>query len=191
MRSSQEQFDALMKRLREESEDAAFELFDLCKNRVYAAVRRRLNRRMRSLFDSHDFVQAMWASFFSNLSVISRFDNEEELVGFLIRVAGNKVTDEFRKRFNTEKHSIQRERHLGDENSSTPFALADAGPSPSENAIANELWSQMLEGITPRYRQILELRRAGATMNEIAIQLDLSERTVRRIIKNLVLAEME
>jgi RNA polymerase sigma factor (sigma-70 family) len=189
MTSREDHFNDLIQRLRENSEEAAFELFDLCKYRVYAAVRRRLNRQMRTKFDSQDFVQDMWASFFTNISEISRFSSEEELVGFLIRMAGNKVADEYRKRFNTEKHDIRRERYLGEARSSLVFDLASPDPSPSAEAIANERWTQMMDRMPPKYRQILQLRRSGATMQEIADELDVSERNVRRILKNLTFSE--
>lgn len=190
MKSREDHFNELIQRLRENSEEAAFELFDLCKFRVYAAVRRRLNRQMRSKFDSQDFVQDMWASFFTNISQISRFSTEEELVGFLIRIAGNKVADEYRKRFKTEKHDIRRERYMGEARSSLTIDLVSTDPSPSAEAIANERWDQILEQMPQSYRRILQLRRTGATMQEIADELKVSERTVRRILKNLTLNEV-
>jgi RNA polymerase sigma-70 factor (ECF subfamily) len=190
MRTREDHFNELIERLRENSEDAAFELFELCKYRVYAAVRRRLNRQMRSKFDSQDFVQDMWASFFTNIAQISRFSTEEELIGFLIRIAGNKVADEYRKRFKTEKHDINRERYLGEAFSSLTFEVVSPDPSPSAEAIANERWDQMLDRMPPVYKQILQLRRDGATMQEIADQIKVSERTVRRILKNLTANEV-
>jgi DNA-binding CsgD family transcriptional regulator len=42
----------------------------------------------------------------------------------------------------------------------------------------------------PVYKQILQLRRDGATMQEIADQIKVSERTVRRILKNLTTSEV-
>jgi RNA polymerase sigma-70 factor (ECF subfamily) len=145
---------------------------------------------MRSKFDSQDFVQDMWASFFTNIAQISRFSTEEELIGFLIRIAGNKVADEYRKRFKTEKHDINRERYLGDAFSSLTFEVVSPDPSPSAEAIANERWDQMLDRMPPVYKQILQLRRDGATMQEIADQIKVSERTVRRILKNLTANEV-
>lgn len=190
MRTREDHFNELIERLRDNSEDAAFELFELCKYRVYAAVRRRLNRQMRTKFDSQDFVQDMWASFFTNIAQISRFTTEEELIGFLIRIAGNKVADEYRKRFKTEKHDINRERYLGETLSSLTFDVVSSDPSPSAEAIANERWDQMLNQMPPVYKQILQLRRDGATMQEIADQIKVSERTVRRILKNLTTSEV-
>ncbi|HSG71571.1 MAG TPA: sigma-70 family RNA polymerase sigma factor [Planctomycetaceae bacterium] len=190
MRIREDHFNELIERLKENSEDAAFELFELCKYRVYAAVRRRLNRQMRTKFDSQDFVQDMWASFFTNISQITRFNTEDELIGFLIRIAGNKVADEYRKRFKTEKHDINRERYLGDAFSSLTFDVVSPDPSPSAEAMANERWDQMLDQMPPVYKQILQLRRTGATMQQIADQLKVSERTVRRILKNLTMNEV-
>lgn len=183
-------FEDLVNRLRDGSEEAALELFELCKGRVYAAVRRRLNRQMRSKFDSHDFVQAMWASFYTQEASLPRFEKEEDLVAYLIRIVGNKVTDEYRKR-TTEKYSMNRERRLESPNDSMNFTYPSTDPSPSQHAMANEQWTLMLDRVPPKYRKIVELRRDGAKLQEIADQLELSERTVRRILKSLSDFEVE
>ena len=65
---------------------------------ILRAVRRRMNRGIREQFDSEDFAQAVWASFFGHLSIVSRFGSEEELAGFLCRMASNKVIDAGRRR---------------------------------------------------------------------------------------------
>ena len=170
-------------------DDAAYELFDRCKYRIYAAVRRRLDRRMRSKFDSQDFVQAVWASFFCNVPDLDRFKTEDELLCFLIRMAGNKVADEYRRRIKTEKYAVHREKHMSGFGDSIGFDPASKEPSPSERVMARESWEQVLNQLPPRYRDVLELRRSGSTMQEIADQLNLSERTVRRLLKNLTVTD--
>ena len=100
----QQNFAALMQHVREGSEQAARELFAIFGSDVLAAVRRKLNRKMRSKVDSQDLSQAVWASFFGHLDAISQFDQPDALVAFLIRVATNKTIDECRRRLMTEKH---------------------------------------------------------------------------------------
>lgn len=190
MSIDQNQFQDLVGRVRTNDDDAAFELFDRCKYRIYAAVRRRLDRRMRSKFDSHDFVQAVWASFFCNVPDLDRFKTEDELLCFLIRMAGNKVADEYRRRIKTEKYAVYREKHLSGFGDSIGFQPPSHDPTPSETMIARESWEQILNQLPPRYRNVLELRRSGSTMQEIADQLNLSERTVRRLLKNLTVTEI-
>jgi len=190
MSIDQTTFQELVWRVRtQHDEDAACELFDRCKYRIYAAVRRRLDRRMRSKFDSHDFVQAVWASFFCNVPELERFKTEDELLCFLIRMAGNKVADEYRRRIKTEKYAVHREKHISGFGDSIGFQPESPEPTPSERVMARESWEQMLNQIPEKYRDVLELRRSGATMQEIADQLNLSERTVRRLLKNLTMSE--
>ena len=57
-------FVALMRRVREGSEAAAWELVDKYGGHLRRAVRRVLNPMLRSKFDSLDFVQLVWDSFF-------------------------------------------------------------------------------------------------------------------------------
>lgn len=57
-------FFLLMRRIREGSEDAAWELFEKYGGYIRRAVRRALNPRLRTQFESQDFVQMVWKSFF-------------------------------------------------------------------------------------------------------------------------------
>ncbi|MDG1897386.1 MAG: hypothetical protein P8J37_21020 [Fuerstiella sp.] len=56
-----------------------------------------MNQGVREQFDSHDFEQAVWASFFGHISVVERMDNENHLAAFLTRMASNKVIDAGRR----------------------------------------------------------------------------------------------
>jgi len=57
---------------------------------VRIMVRGRLPRMLRSQFDSMDFVQAVWQSFFADLRRGTRqFENVHHLRGFLAGVARN------------------------------------------------------------------------------------------------------
>lgn len=175
-----------MKRVNDGCDLAAVELLNLYGPQVCRVVRRRLNRLMRSKFDTNDFAQAVWMSFFANRDLIAKLQSPNELVALLSRVARNKVVDEFRRQFATQKMNVNRERVI-DDDSNSPFSrgLRDPGPSPSEFAIANELWAGMVSGQPSNYRRILELRIAGSTYEEIAGELNINERTVRRIIKRI------
>ena len=64
--------------------------------------------------------------------------------------------------------------------------LAARQPSPSEVAVAEELWARLLRGLPEHHRQILELRRDGNTHQQIADRLGLNERTVRRVIGSIL-----
>jgi RNA polymerase sigma factor (sigma-70 family) len=143
-----------------------------------------LNRALRPRFDSQDFVQAVWASFFRHRSQVVRFKRPDELIAFLTRVAGNKVIDECRHRMQTQKANVNRECSLDDD---LPARAVPVGREPpaSQVAIAKEQWERMIDGIPTRYRRILELRAQGETQKRIAELLRVDERTVRRVLHRL------
>src|SRR5688572_23874581 len=65
MSEQQKDFSTLMQCVREGSADATKELLDRYGPHVLRVVRRKLNRKLRPKFDSVDFVQDVWASFFT------------------------------------------------------------------------------------------------------------------------------
>jgi RNA polymerase sigma-70 factor (ECF subfamily) len=184
MPDSQDEFATLMHRLEEGSADAARELFERYGPHIRRVVRRKLHQKLRSKFDSLDFVQDVWASFFAATDRPRRFEQPAALIAFLVRVAHNKVVATFRQRFQTDKYNVNRERSL-DSAVVGPTDLAAREPSPSQLAVAREQWDRLLKGQPPHYQRILVLLRQGRTHEEIARELDVNERTVRRVIQKL------
>ena len=92
MAGGDDDFRDLMRRVHEGSEDAAWQLVGQYGDPIRRAVRRALNARLRSKFDSLDFVQLVWSSFFRDRGRLDRFNHPEELVAFLVTMARNKVT---------------------------------------------------------------------------------------------------
>lgn len=179
------EFAALMEGVRQGSEEAVRELLDEYGPHVVRAIRRKLNQPMRAKVDSIDFTQAVWASFFANRSQIERLDKPEALIAFLVQVAKNKVIDEFRRLFHTQKHDLNRERSLQGSAEFEAGRLAARTPTPSQIAVTNELRDQLLAGQPPHYRQILQYRQLGMTQEEIARQMKLNVRTIQRVMQRL------
>src|ERR1051326_5719513 len=94
----QTSFAALMDRVRAGSQDAAWEIIERFGKQIKQVVRRRLNGLLRSQFDSTDFVQVVWLSFFRHPDMMRTFSSPSELASFLEVMARNKVTDETRRR---------------------------------------------------------------------------------------------
>ena len=162
--------------------DACRRLLEVYGPHVVRAVRRNLDRSIRSKFDSADFAQAVWASFFTRPTQADQFDSPESLVGYLAAMAKNKVVDEHRRRLGALKYDVSREEPLRpDENQ----GLRSPQPTPSQVAVAGELWERLITGQPPHHQAILRLRREGLTNDEIAERLGLSEKTVRRLMKRL------
>jgi RNA polymerase sigma-70 factor, ECF subfamily len=177
-------FRDLMEQISKGSESAVETLISQYGGQLCRAVRRRLNHRLRPKYDTSDFVQAVWASFFCGRDQLSRFEHSGELVAFLTTMAQNKVVDECRRRLQTQKMDIRREQPIyTDTSEALPIRSRD--PAPSQVAIRNEQWQRMLDSLPKQYRQILELRVNGETHEEIARQLGISDRTVRRVLAKL------
>ncbi len=148
-------------------------------------VRARLPKRLRSQFDSADFVQAIWQSFFTDL--VHRGPNFQKVVHlrrYLAGVARNKVYEQHRRLTRTEKYDIRREERLyirrGDRE--VPLDVISPGPSPSQAAQARDRLDHLIAGLSQREIDVIELRRLGLTFEEIAAQTGVKERTARRII---------
>lgn len=175
-------FEELMRQVESGSDEAIRELLETYGSHILRAVRRRLSRHMRTQFDSTDFYQAVWASFFTN-DRTPKFETEEDLVKFLSRVAGNKVIDECRKQFTRKRDPTRAHSMYDSEENLAP--LASNNPTPSEVVSAKEKVERLVEGHPAFYRQIIEMRASGATFDEIGKELGMNEKTVRRVVKRL------
>ena len=140
---------------------------------------------MRPQFDSIDFQQDVWASFFDGPNRY-QFNSPEELVRYLCEMAHNKVVEVFRQRLLSPKHNLNRECSLDRLHfEEVAPEVAARYPSPSQIAIANERWQHLLEQQPPHFRRILELLRQGHTQADIAQQLKLDPKMVRRFLNTL------
>ena len=67
---------------------------------------------MRSKFDSLDFVQMVWASFFTEREKMAGFTEPNDLIRYLAKMAKNKLYQESRRQLKGQKHNVGRERAL-------------------------------------------------------------------------------
>jgi RNA polymerase sigma factor (sigma-70 family) len=176
-------FDSLIVMLRSGSELAAQQLLERFEPHVVRVIRKRMNAQLRGRFDSQDFTQAVWASFFGNLPRVSQFADSDALVKFLSRVAANKVIDAGRRAQVRNEH--QSDEHLEGIEASRDLRLNLSEPTPSQHAMAGETWDQLIRNEDESDRRVLELRRQGLTQLEISVQLGISERQVRRILSRM------
>src|SRR5258707_3700818 len=124
-----------LKRIQSGDEGAARELLERYEAEVRLVVRRQLPRLLRSRFDSLDFLQSVWGSFFRRMrSSPTEFEDSMHLVAFLARAAKNKVIDEYR-RAASRKNNMHREEPLWGEGR-RPTDLPDPIDSPTEVADA-------------------------------------------------------
>lgn len=175
-----------MEQLQRGSQDAAWELIDVYGPHVQRFVRRSLTADLRSKFDSIDFAQIVWASFFRAPDRIRQMETPQQLMGYLAAMARNKVIDESRRRLDSRKRNVRLEISVERMDASAAQGLRSQDPSPSSVAVARERWDRLVVNQPADVRKILELRFQGETYDEIARQMQLNERTVRRVIARLI-----
>ncbi|MBI1916874.1 MAG: sigma-70 family RNA polymerase sigma factor [Planctomycetes bacterium] len=190
MDNSQEEFLDLMRRVQEGDEQAAEELYESYRANILRVVRRRLHHPLRNRFDSCDFVQSVWMSFYGRGLEKTPFESPKELAAFLQKMALFKVVQACRKGMQTTRYDCSNERSLQEVPSGgiegAPEAyLAGATPTPSQEAVANERWEDLMRGRSALDRQILLLRREGRTYEEIGQRLNLSPKRVQRLLRRL------
>jgi RNA polymerase sigma factor (sigma-70 family) len=186
MRNPPSEFAELMERVHEGSQDAAWQLLEKYGPHVQRYVRRSLNQEMRSKFDSIDFTQVVWASFFREPDRLRRLESPTALLAYLATLARNKVVGEVRRRMMSIKHDVNREIAFNELEEDLAVRCHNPDPTPSAVAIARERWHQLIDNQPEQVRRIVELRFMGATYQEIAEQLQIHERTARKAIERLV-----
>jgi RNA polymerase sigma factor (sigma-70 family) len=186
MAATEAEFHLLMERVLTGDEQAAVKLLDRFGSTVLHAVRGRLHKQLRSKFDSLDFVQDVWASFFANPPEHHAFHDQEKFINFLTRIAHNKVADATRQRLISQQYNVNRERLLSNSPLGGPDQVPAAGPTPSEVLMGRECWEQLLDGEPLVYQRIMILLREGNKPPEIAAQLGINLRTVRRVVAKLL-----
>jgi RNA polymerase sigma-70 factor (ECF subfamily) len=177
-----QRFRALLARIVAGSTDAVQELQQQFGEYIVRVIRNRLPRSLRPKYDSVDFVQDVWLSFFRKTE--HNFESPEHLIAYLMRMARNKVVDVTRDRLKSQQHDARREQRLGQsEFGQEAQQLYARDATPSETAIGDELWEKMLADQPPAYRLVLVLLREGRTQVEVAERLGLPRRTVQRILE--------
>jgi RNA polymerase sigma-70 factor (ECF subfamily) len=180
----QSEISDFLRRIQSGDEGAAKELLERFESEVRLVVRRQLPRLLRSRFDSLDFLQSVWGSFFRRMrSAPTEFEDSRHLVAFLARAAKNKVIDEYR-RAASHKHNMHREEPLWSEGH-RPKDVPASIDTPSEVAEAHEVLVRLRELIPAERRTILELKAEGLSSRDIGERLGISERTVQRVLEEL------
>jgi RNA polymerase sigma factor (sigma-70 family) len=177
--------DDLFARARAGDEAAWDELFHKCYPKVIRVVRRKLNRPMRSLYDSTDFASDVMKSLAANKDRLN-FPTLESLIAFLKDVAEKKVIDEYR-RVHTQKRDIDRQCGLqtgvgGDEHR---HDLESDDPTASQVALAGEARALLLADKSEPERAVIEMKTQGYSPAEIAHETGWHLRKVQRFFKSL------
>lgn len=177
--------DALFARAQAGDDSAWEELFRKCYPKVIRVVRRKMNRPLRSVYDSTDFVSDAMKSLAANAGKLT-FPSFDSLLAFLMQVAESKVVDEHRKE-HSQKRDVTRKVALGlvDGKSGRSAAFASDDPTASQIAVASEERERLLAGRTEPEREAIELKQQGFSPSEIAQRTGWNLRKVQRFFQNL------
>jgi RNA polymerase sigma-70 factor (ECF subfamily) len=183
------QFESLMERVRAGDEEAAREVYERYSEPVRRVVRRWLEHRLRRQYDSADFVQSVWASFFQIPAEGYLFPNPRSLVAFLSRLAYNKVIDTMRSKDTTARRAVREQSLDAPATAADSVSLGQALPAsthtPSQYVAADERWQRLLRDLAPKERRVLELLREGHSQVEIADNLDMDRKAIQRLLDRL------
>lgn len=147
---------------------------------IRIAVRRRLDVAMRGRFDSLDFTQDVWYSFFRCALDRKDFESEKDLVAYLCQMGRLKVLEEHRHQ-TTAKVGLLRTQiscNLNEEPS--------PDPSPSTIAIGNDEWDNITASLPQRHREMLNMLREGHSQTAAAEAFGVSLKTLQRLLRRLV-----
>jgi RNA polymerase sigma factor (sigma-70 family) len=178
-----DEFHLLMERLRVGCPDAAREMVSRYGGHVRRVVRRRLNQSLRRQYDSIDFMQDVWASFFTVPPEKYVFKAPDALVGFLAELAYRRVTDAYRRGAAVKRSDLECVRPLDREDPDRDLPVR--GPTPSQFAMANERWENLLKNQPDRIRLLLEMLRQGHSQKEIAERTGLHPKLIQRYLHRI------
>jgi RNA polymerase sigma factor (sigma-70 family) len=177
-------FRTLMRLALAGDEEAAQELYDTYVKYVLHGVRRRMWRRLRVKFDSQDFAQQVWASFFDDRRRLPEFKTPEDLIGYLQSMAEKKVILEGRRQRN-QIHDVQREVPIDEPSAAASNHPVSRDPTPSAVAVFEEQFVRVALKQPSDQRRVAVLRAEGHTFREIAQQLNIDESTARKKMRLL------
>ncbi len=177
----------LIEKWRTGSQEAAAVLMERYRLRLIALVASRLSRGQRGSIDPEDVVQSAMGSFFRNTSSASqsRLQIESTLsVWNLLAMFAKRKLSRSLERASAAKRGAGWDRNALDQIELLEFQQA----TPESQEVA-ELVNELNSMLSPDQVELLELLLAGNTQREIAEELSVEERTVRRrvtTIRNLL-----
>jgi RNA polymerase sigma factor (sigma-70 family) len=159
-------------------------LFRECYPKVRRVVRRRLDRSMRSLYDSTDIASDVMKSLAASFNHL-RFPSIDSLIAFLAHVAEQKVIDEYRKQHTLGRNKKLECRLFPADSQTAPIQVPSTDPTPSQCAQAEEVKARMLDRLDETGRAIIKLREEGYSVADIADKTGWNIRKVQRFLKDL------
>lgn len=158
---------------------AATEMFDRYVGRLLNLARQRLSSKLARRVDADDIVQSAYRSFFAHARngdyVLRR---SGDLWRLLTAITLHKLYGQ------VEINTSQR-RDFRRDDEQQDVVTAGVEPLPDEVAEVSEQVQQAMDRLNPLERRVFESRLSGQTIEEIAKDVDRSQRTVRRLLSQV------
>jgi len=170
---------------RADDQEAARQLVDRYIDRLVALARRRISQRLASRLDPEDVVQSVFRTFFCHAKE-GKFQirDQDDLCKLLMRITVHKVLKQ------VEHHTAaKRDAHLETEQGNRTMdrmqELLSKDPTPEAQVMFIDQLEHVVAQLGPTPRKILEMRMQGYTEKEIAVQMNVSDRTIRRVLERV------
>jgi RNA polymerase sigma-70 factor (ECF subfamily) len=177
----------LLSRWQDGDEQAADELYQRYIRRLAGLVADHIATRFQQRVDAEDVLQSAYRTFFRRAGEGQfQFDDDADVWKLLVTIALNKTRQAIRR------HSAG-VRDVGSEVSpsadggfsAAEMAVISRGPKPEEILMVSEMMTHLCEDLSDRHGQVLQLRLDGHSQQEVAAQLEVNERTVRRMLDQI------
>ena len=175
----------LVKMFKAGSEAAARELFDRYCERLLKLAKRRIGQRMTSRVDPEDVIQSAFRTFFTRVRNDQfTFEGENDLFKLLIRLTVHKTLRQIAFHQAAKRDAAMESPH-GSATQEQLLAVAGDEPSPEVVVTFMDLLETFLDKMPDQERRILELKLQGYSSEEIAQQMGLYDRKVRRVLERI------
>jgi RNA polymerase sigma-70 factor (ECF subfamily) len=177
----------LVARWQQGDQQAATELFHRHVHGLVALAQTRLSSKLSQRIDPEDVVQSAYRSFFAGTRD-GRYDLQRggDLWQLLVTITLHKLHNQVRHNL-ARKRAVNQEQWL-DRNldpGEMPTAMMAQEPSPLEAVTLIDEVEQLMRGLNPEQRPILQLRLQGYDLREIANETQFSHRTVCRVLERV------
>lgn len=165
-------------------DDAERKVVERYSRSLLAMARRQLPNRLRQRLDPEDIVQSVYRTFFRRLNEGEfSFEDSHDVWRLLAAMTYNKV-------YNVVKFHGRQRRDVNRESNTVGSDVADEqrGDSqvgPEDLAVLVECLEALMANLPDDYRPIVVMRLEGYSIEEIASQIDVSRRTVLRVLAKL------
>jgi RNA polymerase sigma factor (sigma-70 family) len=181
----QDPFVDLMERVRAGDELAAAAVVQRFTRRLIELARSRLDPLLRRKIDPEDVLQSVYRSFFHHHAQGQyQLESWDGLWGMLV-VMTLRRCGYHRAYFRAACRDVQREASPAADGSEDSAELLGRDPSSEEAALLAETVERLMQGLTPREQEILDLALQSCSSAEISARVGRSERTVQRLLKRV------